>query len=68
MTSTFKPEHSTVFFGFLKLFMLGVFKKKRLPCLVSDFSEVVSSFSPFSLVLATGILYMAFIMFRDGRR
>jgi hypothetical protein len=28
------------------------------PCLVPDFSEIASSFSPFSLILATGLLYL----------
>ena len=36
------------------------------PCLVPDFSGIASSFSPFSLMLATGLLYIAFIMFRNG--
>jgi hypothetical protein len=36
------------------------------PCLVPDFSEIASSFSPFSLILATGLLYTAFTMFRCG--
>ena len=29
-------------------------------CLVPDFSGIASSFSPFSLMLATGLLYIAF--------
>jgi hypothetical protein len=33
------------------------------PCLVSHFSWVDSSFSPFSLTLATGLMYIAFTMF-----
>jgi hypothetical protein len=36
------------------------------PCLVPDFSKISSSFSPFSLMLATGLLYIAFIIFRYG--
>jgi hypothetical protein len=36
------------------------------PCLVPDFSGIASSFSPFSLMLATDLLYIAFIMFRNG--
>ena len=36
------------------------------PCLVPDFSEIASSVSPFSLMLATGLLYIAFSMFRYG--
>jgi hypothetical protein len=35
------------------------------PCLVSDFSGIISSFSPFNLMLATGLLYIL-IMFRYG--
>jgi hypothetical protein len=34
--------------------------------LVPDFSGIASSFSPFSLMLATGLLYIAFTMFRYG--
>ena len=33
------------------------------PCLVPDFSGNVLSFSPFNLMLAIGLLYIAFIMF-----
>ena len=33
------------------------------PCLVSHFSWVDSSFSPFSLMLDTGLMYIAFTMF-----
>jgi hypothetical protein len=36
------------------------------PCLVPDFSRIASCFSPFSLMLATGFIYIAFIMFRYG--
>ena len=35
------------------------------PCLVPDFSGIPVSFSPFSLMLAIGLLYTAFIMFRN---
>jgi hypothetical protein len=34
------------------------------PCLVPDFSEIASSTSPFNLILALGLLYIAFIMSR----
>jgi hypothetical protein len=30
------------------------------PCLVPDFSGIISGFSPFSLMLATGLLYIDF--------
>ncbi|ERE84565.1 hypothetical protein H671_2g5868 [Cricetulus griseus] len=33
-------------------------------CLVPDFREFILSLSPFSLMLAVGLLYIAFIMFR----
>jgi hypothetical protein len=33
---------------------------------VPDFSGIDSSFSPFSLMFAIGLLYIAFIMFRYG--
>jgi hypothetical protein len=36
------------------------------PCLVPDFSGITSSFFPFSLMLATGLLYIAFTVFRHG--
>jgi hypothetical protein len=36
------------------------------PCLVPDFSGIASSFSPFSLMLAIGLLYIAFNLFRYG--
>lgn len=36
------------------------------PCLVSDFSRIASSISPFNLILAVDLLYIAFIMFRYG--
>ncbi|KAL6093579.1 hypothetical protein STEG23_033147 [Scotinomys teguina] len=35
------------------------------PCLVPNFSGIVLSFSPFSLMLAVGLLYITFIMFRQ---
>ncbi|ERE73118.1 putative cutaneous T-cell lymphoma-associated antigen 5 like protein, partial [Cricetulus griseus] len=34
------------------------------PCLVPDFGGIGSSFSPFNLMLAVGLLYIAFIMLR----
>jgi hypothetical protein len=33
------------------------------PYLVPDFNGIASSFSPFSLMLATGLMYTAFTMF-----
>jgi hypothetical protein len=36
------------------------------PCPVPDFSGIVSSFSPFSLMLVAGLFYNAFTMFRNG--
>jgi hypothetical protein len=36
------------------------------PFLAPDFSGIASSFSPFSLMLATGLLYITYIMFRYG--
>jgi hypothetical protein len=33
---------------------------------VPDFNGIASSFSPFSLMLGTGLLYTAFTMFRYG--
>ena len=40
--------------------------ERRQSCLVPDFSGIASSFSPFSVMLATGLLYIAFTMFRYG--
>jgi hypothetical protein len=40
--------------------------ESRQPCLVPDFRGIDSSFSPFSLMLSTGLLYIALIMFRYG--
>ena len=34
---------------------------------MNDFSGIASSFSPFSLMLTTGLLYITFITFRYGR-
>jgi hypothetical protein len=34
--------------------------------LVPDFSGIASSFSQFSLMLAIGLIYLAFTMFRYG--
>ena len=36
------------------------------PCPDPGFTGIASSFSPFTLTLATGLLYIAFIMFRYG--
>ena len=40
--------------------------KSAQPCLVPDFSGIASTYSPFSLMLATGLPYIAFTMFRYG--
>lgn len=34
------------------------------PCLFTDFSDVALSFSPFSFMVAIGLLFVAFIMLR----
>ena len=41
-------------------------RERGQPCLVPDFSGIASSFSPFSLMLATVLVYIAFILFRYG--
>ena len=46
--------------------MLNMKGESGQPCLVPDFSGIASSFSPFSLILATGLRYIAFITFRYG--
>ncbi|ERE83800.1 hypothetical protein H671_2g6434 [Cricetulus griseus] len=33
------------------------------PCIVADFRRITLSFSPFSLMLAVGLVYIAFVMF-----
>ena len=44
--------------------MLKRYGEYGQPCLVPDFSGITLSFSPFNLMLAVGLLYIAFIMFR----
>jgi hypothetical protein len=34
------------------------------PCLVPDFSGIASGFSPFSLMLATDLVYITYTMIR----
>ena len=46
--------------------MLDRYGESGQPCLVPDFSGIASSFSPFSLMLATGLLYIAFTLFSYG--
>ena len=58
MQSTFLSEESDKFY-------LEVGRESQ-PCLVPDFSGIASSFSAFSLIMATGLIYIAFIMFRCG--
>ena len=46
--------------------ILNRYGESGQPCLVPDFSGIASSFSQFSLMLATGLLYISFILFRYG--
>ena len=46
--------------------MLNRKRESGQPCLVPDFSGIVSSFSQLSLILAIDLLYIAFIMFSYG--
>jgi hypothetical protein len=46
--------------------ILNRYGESGQPCLVPDFSGIASCFSPFSLKLATGLLYIAFTIFRFG--
>ena len=46
--------------------MLNRYGESGQPCLVPDFSVVASSFSPFTVIFATGLLSIAFIMLRYG--
>ena len=43
--------------------MLKRYGERGQPCLVLDFSGIALRFSPFDLILAIGVLYVAFIMF-----
>jgi hypothetical protein len=44
--------------------MLNRSGESEHPCLIPNFREHGFSFSPLSMMLATGLLYVAFIMFR----
>ena len=44
--------------------MLKRYGESRHPCLVPDFSGIALSFAPLKLVLAVGLLYIAFIIFK----
>ena len=46
--------------------MLDRYGESGQPCFVPDFSGTALSFSPFNLMLAVSLLYVAFIMFRYG--
>ena len=43
--------------------MLKRYGESRHPCFVPDFSEIAFRFTPFNLMFAVGLLYIAFIMF-----
>ena len=46
-------------------FFVILCRESRQPCLVPDFSGIISlKFSPFNLMLAIDLLYIEFIMFR----
>jgi len=44
--------------------LLNRWEESRQPDLVPDFSRIASTFSPFSLMLTTGLMYIAFTIFR----
>ena len=46
-------------------FYIEWIEREWAACLVPDFSGIALSFSPFNLMLAIGLLYIAFIMFQD---
>ena len=46
--------------------ILKRYGEKGQPCPVPDYSGIASSSCPFSLMLAIGLLYIAFTMFRYG--
>jgi len=43
---------------------LNRYTESGQPCLIPDFSGIGLNLSPFNWMLATGLLYMAFVMFR----
>ncbi|KAL6089089.1 hypothetical protein STEG23_029003, partial [Scotinomys teguina] len=43
--------------------ILNRYEKSGQPCLDPDFGGIAFSFSPFNLMLAVGLLYVALIMF-----
>ena len=46
--------------------ILNRYWESSQPCPVPDFSGMSSSISPFNLVSAVGLLYIAFMMFKYG--
>jgi len=46
--------------------ILNKYRESGQSFLIPDFSVIASSFTLFSLILATGLLYIAFTMFRYG--
>ena len=46
--------------------LLNRYGESGHPCLVPDFSGIASRISPFNLILAVGLLYLALIVFRYG--
>ena len=44
--------------------MLNRYRESGQPCPVPNFREIALSFSPFNLMLAVDLLYIAFIKFR----
>ena len=46
--------------------MLNRLQESGQPCLDPDLGGIASSFSPFTFMLSTDLLYVAFIMFRYG--
>jgi hypothetical protein len=63
LTSLFPICISLIFFSHL-VAMLNRYGESVQPFLVPDFSRIVLNFSPFNLMLAIGLIYAAFIMFR----
>ncbi|ERE70925.1 hypothetical protein H671_6g16227 [Cricetulus griseus] len=53
--TTWRPRTSST--------ILKSYGESGQPCLVPDFRGIALSFSPFSLMLAVGLLYIVFIMF-----
>ena len=69
LTSYFPIYIPLISFGFLIALartsstVVSRYEHNEQPCVVPHFSKIALSFSSFNLMLATGLLYIAFVMF-----